>query len=186
MKPKEEKLKTANEALGVMHKSLARKQEMLKLVREPTSLAHLLQHSRLFPKQVKDHLQELEDKYRHSNGEKQALYARRELMKQRVARAYELTTVLAMEKVRWQEQVAQLEGRVRLLIGNALLSAAAINYFGPFNNEFRHDLMGHFQAVLLQHQIHFSDDFRLASLLTTPSEIRHWISQQLPDDECSM
>jgi hypothetical protein len=32
VKPKEEKLKTANEALAVMHKSLARKQEMLKLV----------------------------------------------------------------------------------------------------------------------------------------------------------
>ena len=32
VKPKEEKLKTANEALTVMHKSLARKQEMLKLV----------------------------------------------------------------------------------------------------------------------------------------------------------
>lgn len=32
VKPKEEKLKTANEALTVMQKSLARKQEMLKLV----------------------------------------------------------------------------------------------------------------------------------------------------------
>lgn len=33
VKPKEEKLKTANEALTVMQKSLARKQEMLKLVK---------------------------------------------------------------------------------------------------------------------------------------------------------
>ena len=166
VKPKEEKLKTANEALTVMHKSLARKQEMLNLVR--------------------DHLQELEDKYRHSIEEKQALLSRRELMKQRMARAHELTDVLAIEKVRWQEQITQLEERVRSLIGNALLSASAINYFGPFNNEFRHELMGDFQKILYEHDIHYSADFRLSSVLSTASEIRNWISQQLPDDECSM
>lgn len=107
-------------------------------------------------------------------------------MKQRMARAHELTNVLAIEKVRWQEQVVQLENRVRLLIGNALLSAAAINYFGPFNNEFRHDLMRDFQKVLLDNEIYFSADYQLSSILSTPSEVRHWISQQLPDDECSM
>ncbi|CAF4669138.1 unnamed protein product [Rotaria sp. Silwood1] len=166
VKPKEEKLKTANEALDVMRKSLSRKQEMLKL--------------------VKDHLQELEDKYRNSIEEKQALYARRELMKQRMARAHELTNVLAIEKVRWQEQLTQLEEHVRSLIGNALLSAAAINYFGPFNNEFRHELMRDFQQVLSNNKINFSIDFKLSSILSTPSEIRNWISQQLPDDECSI
>ncbi|CAF3746445.1 unnamed protein product [Rotaria socialis] len=166
VKPKEEKLKTANEALEVMRKSLARKQEMLKL--------------------VKDHLQELEDKYRNSIDEKQALYARRELMKQRMARAHELTNVLAIEKVRWQEQLNQLEEKVRLLIGNALLSAAAINYFGPFNTEFRSELMGDFQKILLHNSIQFSSDFNLSSVLSTASEIRNWISQQLPDDECSI
>ncbi|CAF1414036.1 unnamed protein product [Rotaria sordida] len=166
VKPKEEKLKTANEALDVMRKSLNRKQEMLKL--------------------VKDHLQELEDKYRNSIDEKQALYARRELMKQRMARAHELTNVLAIEKVRWQEQLTQLEQHVRSLIGNALLSAAAINYFGPFNSEFRHELMKNFQQVLNNNNINFSIDFKLASILSTPSEIRNWISQQLPDDECSI
>lgn len=131
-------------------------------------------------------MQDLEDKYRLSIDEKQALYSRRELMKQRMARAHELTNVLAIEKVRWQEQVVQLENRVRLLIGNALLSAAAINYFGPFNNEFRHDLMRDFQKVLLDNEIYFSADYQLSSILSTPSEVRHWISQQLPDDECSM
>ena len=107
-------------------------------------------------------------------------------MKQRMARAHELTNVLAIEKVRWQEQVVQLEHHVRLLIGNALLSAAAINYFGPFNNEFRHDLMEEFQRVLLDNEIYFSADYKLSSILSTASEVRHWISQQLPDDECSM
>jgi tRNA isopentenyl-2-thiomethyl-A-37 hydroxylase MiaE len=139
-----------------------------------------------FIKKVKDHLQELEEKYRLSNDEKHTLYSRRELMKQRMTRAHELTNVLAIEKVRWQEQVTQLEERVRLLIGNALLSAASINYFGPFNNEFRHELMRDFQKVLFDNDIHFSADFKLASILSTTSEVRNWISQQLPDDECSM
>ena len=70
-------------------------------------------------------------------------------MKQRMSRAHELTNVLAIEKVRWQEQMTQLEDHVRSLIGNALLSASAINYFGPFNNEFRHDLMRDFQKFFL-------------------------------------
>lgn len=107
-------------------------------------------------------------------------------MKKRMARAHELTNVLAIEKVRWQEQLTQLEEQVRLLIGNALLSAAAINYFGPFNSEFRSDLMKSFQKVLMDHSINYISDFKLVSMLSTASEIRHWISQQLPDDECSM
>ena len=107
-------------------------------------------------------------------------------MNQRMTRAHELTNVLAIEKVRWQELVRQLEERVRLLIGNALLSASAINYFGPFNNEFRHELMRDFQKVLSDNDIQFSADYRLSSILSTASEIRNWISQQLPDDECSM
>ncbi|CAF0983043.1 unnamed protein product [Adineta steineri] len=166
VKPKEEKVKTANEALSVMQKSLSRKQEMLKL--------------------VKDHLQELEDKYNNSVNEKQALYARRELMKQRMSCAHELTNVLAIEKVRWQEQVTQLEQQVRLLIGDALLSASAINYFGPFNSEFRHDLMRDFQKILSDNQINFSSNYKLSTMLSTTSEIRNWISQLLPDDECSI
>lgn len=131
-------------------------------------------------------MQELEDKYRNSIDEKQALYARRELMKQRMTRAHELTSVLAIEKVRWQEQISQLEERVRYLIGNALLSASAINYFGPFNSEFRFDLMRDFQKILTENQIEFSSDYKLSSILSTQSEVRNWISQQLPDDECSM
>jgi hypothetical protein len=107
-------------------------------------------------------------------------------MKQRMARAHELTNVLAIEKVRWQEQVTQLEQHVRSLIGNALLSASAINYFGPFNNEFRHELMRDFQKILFNNDIHFAADYKLSSILSTASEIRNWISQQLPDDECSM
>ncbi|CAF0810656.1 unnamed protein product [Adineta ricciae] len=166
VKPKEEKVKTANEALAVMQKSLSRKQEMLKLVR--------------------DHLQELEDKHRNSVDEKQALYARRELMKQRMSCAHELTNVLAIEKIRWQEQVTQLEKQVRLLIGDALLSAGAINYFGPFNSEFRYEILHDFQKVLTNNQINFSTNYSLANMLSTASEIRHWISQLLPDDECSI
>lgn len=135
---------------------------------------------------MKDHLNELEERYRQSIEEKQALYARRELMKQRMARAHELTDVLAMEKVRWEGQVLQLEEHVRSIIGNALLSAAAINYFGPFNNEFRRDLMQSFEKILLKNQINYSSDFQLSTILSNASEIRHWISQQLPDDECSM
>lgn len=107
-------------------------------------------------------------------------------MKQRMARAHELTNVLALEKVRWQEQISLLEEQVRSIIGNALLSAAVINYFGPFNSEFRQDLLLDFQRVLLDKDIQFSADFKLASVLSTSSEIRNWISQHLPDDECSM
>lgn len=135
---------------------------------------------------MKDHLEELEEKYRLSIEDKQSLYDRRELMKQRMTRAHELTDVLAKEKVRWQEQVHQLESRVRLLIGNALLSAASINYFGPFNSEFRSELMNHFQTILTDNQIEFGLDYQLSTILSSPSEIRRWISQQLPDDHCSM
>lgn len=107
-------------------------------------------------------------------------------MKQRMSCAHELTNVLAIEKIRWQEQVTQLEKQVRLLIGDALLSAGAINYFGPFNSEFRHEILQEFQKVLTDNQISFSANYTLATMLSTTSEIRNWISQLLPDDECSM
>ena len=107
-------------------------------------------------------------------------------MNQRMVRAHELTDVLAIERVRWQERVHELESRVRLLIGDALLSAAAINYFGPFNSEFRFDLINDFQTILTENEIQFSKTYHTSSVLSNPSEIRAWISQQLPDDQCSM
>ena len=85
-----------------------------------------------FNNKVKDHLQELEEKYRNSIDEKQALYARRELMKQRMARAHELTNVLAIEKVRWQENVSMLDQSLENVIGDVLVSSGFVAYLAPF------------------------------------------------------
>ncbi len=46
--------------------------------------------------------------------------------------------------------------------------------------------MRDFQKVLSDNEINFSTDYKLASILSTASEVRNWISQLLPDDECSM
>ncbi|CAF0885154.1 unnamed protein product, partial [Didymodactylos carnosus] len=88
--------------------------------------------------------------------------------------------------VRWQEQLTQLHHRIKSLIGNALLSASAINYFGPFNSEYRLKLMTEFQSILTKYNVQYSMKFNIIEFLTTKSEIRNWISENLPDDECSI
>ena len=79
VKPKEDKVREANEALEVMRSGLAKKQFMLE--------------------QIQKHLDSFKKKYDDSVKERKTLENRKELMKDRTVRGSELTSALDIEKV---------------------------------------------------------------------------------------
>jgi hypothetical protein len=52
-----------------------------------------------------------------------------------------LVNGLSGENRRWSETIRRLEARESLLVGDALLAAAFVSYAGPFNAEFRQQLV---------------------------------------------
>jgi uncharacterized protein involved in tolerance to divalent cations len=79
VKPKEDKVREANEALEVMRSGLAKKQFMLE--------------------QIHKHLSGFKKRYEDSINERKSLENRKELMKSRTIRGSELTSALDIEKV---------------------------------------------------------------------------------------
>lgn len=167
VKPKKNKVKEANEALNVMVMGLTKKQKMLQLIQK--------------------HLEDLKKKYKDSLLEKKSLEDRKELMKQRMARALELTTALDTEKIRWSEQYEELKTQANLIIGISLISSGTVNYLGAMTQDYR--------AMLINEWIDYSANtagllvktkFDLSKDVVEKHIIRTWINQQLPDDQNSI
>ena len=86
-------------------------------------------------------LKKLTDAYDEANRKKQAAIDEVELGQRRLDLAQRLTGALGAEKVRWAENVVELESKSELLIGDVLLASAFISYIGPFTKEYRDRLI---------------------------------------------
>lgn len=53
----------------------------------------------------------------------------------RLGRAGKLTSLLGDELVRWGEAADELAGRLQLVVGDAFMAAAVVNYLGAFTGE---------------------------------------------------
>jgi dynein heavy chain len=58
-----------------------------------------------------------------------------DLCGKRLGRAGKLTSLLGDELVRWGTAADDLAGRLELLVGDALMAAAVVNYLGAFPGE---------------------------------------------------
>ena len=55
--------------------------------------------------------------------------------------AQRLTAALSSEKVRWAQNVVDLQATKNLLVGDVLLASAFISYIGPFTKPFRESMV---------------------------------------------
>ena len=56
-------------------------------------------------------------------------------------RAERLTIMLSREERRWGSSIDQTKTDIENVLGNALISAAVIIYLGPFDSEFRKEMI---------------------------------------------
>ena len=70
------------------------------------------------------------------------------------------------------------------LVGDCLLNAGFVSYAGPFNHEFRKEMVYvDWQERLKAKGIDKTEDFKIETLLTSDVEVASWSGHGLPTDE---
>lgn len=133
-------------------------------------------------KKVKD----LEDQFVAAKKEKQQLDDEVILTQQRLERAEKLTTGLAGEHVRWKENIAVLEDKIRKLVGDVFISSACISYYAPFTGKFRQKLVSKWLQNCQELNIPASEVVTLEETMGDPVSIQDWNMKQLPTDSVSI
>ena len=135
---------------------------------------------------VTDKMMALKSKYDESNNTKEKLLAESAELEAKLDRAQRLVGGLGGERSRWDASATDLESRVNSLVGDCAISAAFLSYGGPFNSEFRANLL---QATWLptmrKLNVPASDSYSFADFLADPSDVRHWNIDGLPGDAFS-
>ncbi|WIA37814.1 hypothetical protein OEZ86_014676 [Tetradesmus obliquus] len=176
VEPKRQILATAQAALDASNAILAEKQAQLKAIRE--KVAALQQ-------QLADTQRELASLQFQS--ELASLQFQADLCGKRLGRAGKLTSLLGDELVRWGAAADALGGRLALLVGDALMAAAVVNYLGAFPGPSRAALVAQWYARCQELAIPVTTPaFSLSGILSTPLELLEWGCQGLPSDAVSV
>ena len=142
-------------------------------------------------------LDALQAQLERAQGEKAELDERSQLTAARLERAEKLLGGLGGEEVRWKEEAEKLTTSMRFVVADAFLAAAAVAYYGPFNQPFRQQLVDTWKAIVQREaermggaasegELRLSADWSLQSTLGVAHEIRSWLSNGLPTDACSV
>lgn len=127
-------------------------------------------------------LNNLQAEHEQSLAEKERLRKKAQETETELNRAQQLVDGLSGERERWSKRIKQYEDDLKHLIGDVLLASSFTNYCGPFNMEYRSNLVGKWKAVLQEHSIKFSISFEPHLFLADPTDIREWNIQGLPTD----
>lgn len=164
--PKRERVEQLNQELSIANEKLQKKQSELNRVVAKVA--------------------ELQTKCDAAVSEKNRLTNEAEITRLRLIRAEKLTAGLSNERVRWKDSVSTLSEESILLVGDVLLSAACISYFGPFTGTFRDQLSARWQyAARKEFEIPCREHFNFSMLCSKPNQVREWQGNALPTDKVS-
>ncbi|XP_009944314.1 PREDICTED: dynein heavy chain 8, axonemal, partial [Leptosomus discolor] len=119
--------------------------------------------------------------------EKMDLLNDAETCRRKMQAASVLIDGLSGEKVRWTQQSKEFKSQINRLVGDVLLCTAFLSYCGPFNQTFRKLLLKDlWEAEIRAHEIPFSENLNLISMLVDLPTISEWNLQGLPGDDLSI
>ena len=130
-------------------------------------------------------VQELQDKFDASVGEKNRLRDEAEMLELKLDRADKLVGGLAGERVRWESSVGLFDIAINNVIGDAMVAAAFGSYCGPFDSEYRTDLVTKWQKNVKSQELPHTHSFSFSDFLAKPTDVRDWNIQGLPQDAFS-
>ncbi|XP_051881424.1 dynein axonemal heavy chain 6-like [Pristis pectinata] len=165
VEPKQQNVVDAQEALSVARSKLQEKNTALKL--------------------VKDHQLSLQQAFNEAVEQKEALAARKLQTTHRLSRASVLITALSNEETRWKECLDGLDHYLQAIVGDTLLSAACITYYGPFTANYRQSLLEQWKGFCTEIQIPISPNYALIPATTKKNEVRDLQNKGLPPDSYS-
>ena len=131
-------------------------------------------------------LDEVQAQYDAAMREKQTLLDDAESCRKKMQAATALIDGLAGEKARWTQQSREFEEQIGRLVGDILLATGFLSYSGPFNQEYRSQLMCGWENDLTKRKIPFTNDLNITGMLVDNATIGEWNLQGLPNDDLSI
>lgn len=131
-------------------------------------------------------LQEVKDQYDAAVSEKQRLTDAANVCLRKMTAATALINGLGGEKVRWTAQSKEFKAQLGRLVGDVLLATGFLSYAGPYNQEFRANLVTTWMRILKTRVIPFTKDLNITNMLVDSAEVSEWTLQGLPNDELSV
>jgi dynein heavy chain len=131
-------------------------------------------------------LRACKDMYCAAVAEKQKLANQAENCRRKMTSASTLINGLTGEKERWTVTSKHLKDQLGRLIGDTLLACGFISYSGPFNQEYRGQLMIAWKGLLKSKNISFTKELDVVTMLVDTDEMSEWSLQGLPNDELSL
>lgn len=131
-------------------------------------------------------LKKCKDMYCGAVSEKQRLANQADNCRKKMTSASTLINGLTGEKERWTVTSKNLKDQLGRLIGDTLLACGFISYSGPFNQEYRNQLMTAWKSLLKSKNVSFTKDLNVVTMLVDTDEMSEWSLQGLPNDELSL
>lgn len=112
-------------------------------------------------------LNKLNEKYSNAMTERQIIQEEKDLMERRLIAADKLINGLSSENIRWKEYLANLEGYMKNLFGNCLMSSSFLAYTAPFSYEFRVDMLfNDWYVKIIESELPISNPFKIQTELS--------------------
>ena len=131
----------------------------------------------------------LQDQLVQATEEKNGLIETADRTAKRLNLAERLVNGLKDENERWGANVESLQEQKKLLVGDAMVAAPFIAYVGPFNGEFRAQLLRDQWLPDLQNREIPSSDVEsidVLKMLSDEAQVAAWKSEGLPADRLSL
>ncbi|CAG5134524.1 unnamed protein product, partial [Candidula unifasciata] len=135
--------------------------------------------------EVEAKMAELKRLYEEKLAQKEELKRKAEHTEMMLDRAQRLVSGLSSERIRWEQTVKELEGRMEHLIGDVLISAAFMSYLGPFLTSYRQEMVQKWMKEVIKLGINCAQHFDFCSFMAKPTQVQDWNIQGLPSDEFS-
>lgn len=131
-------------------------------------------------------LQRVKDQYDAAVAEKQRLTDAANICLRKMTAATALINGLGGEKIRWTQQSKEFKAQLGRLVGDVLLATGFLSYCGPYNQEFRSNLVNSWMSHLEKRAIPFTQNLNITNMLVDSATISEWTLQGLPNDELSV
>jgi dynein heavy chain len=87
--------------------------------------------------------------------------------------------------VRWKASVEKFDQQILALVGDVVLAAGCVSYYGPFTGSYREVIVAEWNAMCVAKKIPCSPSFSLMDTMGDPVQVREWQINGLPTDRVS-
>lgn len=137
-------------------------------------------------KEVTDRLAELNATFEQANKRMDAFKRELEDLQIKIDTGEKLVSNLSGEKERWEASLRDYDIQFEKLVGDCIISASIMSYYGPFNSEYRDNLVSLWINSIQALQIPYTSTFEFSNFIVGAAVVRDWNMKGLPTDKFSV